>query len=76
LTLCFSEPPYHGPFVIRAQRLDGSVRSPSARRRPLAPSVAPPGETLNSHAGYRTAPGGTWVKAPGRYAWQIDGLSS
>jgi hypothetical protein len=23
--------------------------------------------------GYRTVPGGTWIKAPGCYAWQVDG---
>jgi hypothetical protein len=23
--------------------------------------------------GYRTVPGGTWIKSPGCYAWQVDG---
>jgi hypothetical protein len=41
----------------------------------IAPLVVPPGPTLNSGEGYREAPGGLWVKAPGCYAWQVDGLT-
>ena len=74
-TLWFSEPSYQGPFVIRAKRIDGSGPIAFGETPTLAPLVVPPGETLNSSAGYRTAPGGTWVKAPGCYAWQVDGLN-
>jgi hypothetical protein len=74
-TLWFSAPSYQGPFVIRGQRLDGSGPIAFGETPTLAPLVVPPGETLNSDAGYRTAPGGTWVKAPGCYGWQIDGLT-
>ena len=74
-TLWFSVPSYQGPFVIRARRLDGSGPIAFGGSPTLAPLVVPPGETLNSGAGYRTAPGGTWVKAPGCYGWQIDGLT-
>ncbi|HEV8688078.1 MAG TPA: hypothetical protein VGQ84_12440, partial [Gaiellaceae bacterium] len=31
------------------------------------------GEPLNSRDGWRTWPGGTWLRTPGCYAWQIDG---
>ena len=48
-------------FGLAAKRLNGVV--------------VPPGPTLNSDAGWRTAPGGTWVGTPGCYAWQIDGLT-
>ncbi len=27
------------------------------------------------HGGWREAPGGLWVRTPGCYAWQVDGLS-
>ncbi len=74
-TLWFSAPAYRGPFLIRAQRLDGQGPIAFGETPILSPLVVPPGETLNSHAGYRTAPGGTWVKAPGCYGWQIDGLN-
>jgi len=74
-TLWFSEPSYQGPFVIRAKRLDGSGPVAFGETPTLAPLVVPAGETLNSGAGYRTAPGGTWVKTPGCYGWQIDGLN-
>ena len=74
-TLWFSEPSYKGPFVIRGKRLDGSGPIAFGETPTLAPLVVPPGDTINSYAGYRTAPGGTWVKAPGCYGWQIDGLA-
>jgi hypothetical protein len=73
-TLWFSLPAYQGPFVIRATRLDGPgpvALGESAGRVPL---VIPPGPTLNSFFGYRTVPGGLWVKSPSCYAWQVDGL--
>ncbi len=40
----------------------------------MAPLVVPPGPTLNSFFGYGTVPGGLFVKTPGCYAWQVDGL--
>jgi hypothetical protein len=35
----------------------------------------PPGPTLNGAGGWREAPSGLWVRAPGCYAWQVDGLT-
>jgi hypothetical protein len=31
------------------------------------------GPTLNGRDGWRQWPGGTWLRTPGCYAWQIDG---
>jgi hypothetical protein len=74
-TLWFSVPGYHGPFLISAERLDRPGPVAFGESPTLAPLVVPPGQTLNTGAGYRTAPGGTWVRAPGCYAWQVDGLT-
>ncbi len=75
-TLWFAMPSYDGPFVVRGERLgapgpinvDGSATNPS-------PLVVPPGPTENTQGGVRVAPVSTWVKSPGCYAWQVDGLS-
>jgi len=75
-TLWFAMPDYSGPFVIRGERLggsgpinvDGSATNPS-------PLVVPPGPTPNTEGGIRVAPVSTWVRSPGCYAWQVDGLS-
>jgi hypothetical protein len=73
-TLWFSLPAYQGPFVIRAKRL-GRIGPVAVGEGPtVGPLVVPPGLTLNSGLGYRTAPGGLFVKTPGCYAWQVDGL--
>lgn len=68
-TLWFSVPAYQGPFVIRAKRLDGRGPIAMGEAPRVAPLVVPPGPTLNGRAGWREAPGSTWVMAPGCYAW-------
>ncbi|HEY5457577.1 MAG TPA: hypothetical protein VIJ96_19100 [Acidothermaceae bacterium] len=72
-TLWFSVPTYQGPFIIRATRLDGVIVMGEGPT--VGTLVVPPGPTLNGGPGWRTAPGGTWVMAPGCYAWQVDGLT-
>lgn len=74
-TLWISAPAYQGPFVIRAKRLGRP--GPVALGGPpaAAPLVVPPGPTLNGAGGWREAPSGLWVRAPGCYAWQVDGLT-
>ncbi len=75
-TLWFAMPSYDGPFVVRGERLgrpgplnvDGSATNPS-------PLVVPPGPTANTENGIRVAPVSSWMKSPGCYAWQVDGLS-
>lgn len=74
-TLWFSMPTYQGPFVIRAERLGRPGPIALGESPIIAPLVVPPGPTLNGGNGWRTAPGGTWVKSPGCYAWQVDGLT-
>jgi hypothetical protein len=70
-----SPPSYQGPFIVRGTRLDrrgilGFGGSPKP-----GPLVAPPGPTINSFSGYRTWPDAAWVRHPGCYAWQVDGLT-
>ena len=83
-TLWFTMPGYDGPFVVRATRLGkpGAIEVQSGGDGPgSGPLVVPAGPTLNSYPVattntdnlYRTVPGGTWVKVPGCYAWQVDG---
>lgn len=73
-TLWFSLPAYQGPFVIRATRLDRPGPAALGEGPGVVPLVIPPGPTLNTFVGYRTVPGGLWVKSPGCYAWQVDGV--
>lgn len=75
-TLWFSLPAYQGPFVIRAKRLGHPGPAAQGEGPVVGPLVIPPGPTFNSFAdGYREVPGGLWVKTPGCYAWQVDGLN-
>ncbi len=74
-TLWFSVPAYQGPFIIRAKRLGHPGPVALGEGPTVAPLVVPPGPTLNGTGGWREAPGGLWVKTPGCYAWQVDGLT-
>jgi hypothetical protein len=74
-TLWFSMPAYQGPFVIRAKRLGAPGPVALGGQPATAPLVVPPGPTLNGTGGWREAPGALWVKTPGCYAWQVDGLT-
>jgi hypothetical protein len=74
-TLWFSVPTYTGPFVVRVARLDGQGQMGLGEPRIEGPLVVPPGPTLNGSDGYRTSPGSLWVKTPGCYGWQVDGLT-
>ncbi|HEY3036520.1 MAG TPA: hypothetical protein VGJ54_17915 [Streptosporangiaceae bacterium] len=74
-TLWFSVPAYQGPFIIRAERLGRPGPVALGEGPTVAPLVVPPGPTMNGTGGWREAPGGLWVRAPGCYAWQVDGLT-
>jgi hypothetical protein len=72
----FSVPAYHGPFLVRAKRLDRSGPiTLGARPTQTAPLLVPSGPAANGLAGWREFPYSTFVKAPGCYAWQVDGLT-
>jgi hypothetical protein len=72
----FSVPTYQGPFLVRAKRLDrpGPVRL-GAGPAQTTPLVVPRGQTPNGTNGWREIPYFTFVKAPGCYGWQVDGLT-
>lgn len=80
-TTWFSVPAYQGPFVVRAKRLGhpGPV-SQGGIPPVIAPLVVPPGPTIstvprsNGRPGYREVITVLWVRSPGCYAWQVDGL--
>lgn len=68
---------YQGPFVIRAQPLQhsGPIRIGTGGPPPAGPLVVAAGPTLNSGRGYRTLPSGVWVRHPGCYGVQVDGVN-
>ena len=71
-----SGPQYQGPFMVRGKRLDGPGTVAFGGSSPaITTFVEPPGPDPNSYGPYRTPPGSFWVKGPGCYGFQIDGLS-
>lgn len=72
----FSLPAYQGPFIVRAARIDsgGDVRLGASPEYRTA-LVVPPGPTDNGTQGWREVPYFTFVRGPGCYAWQLDGLT-
>lgn len=74
-TLWFADPSYQGPLRIRGARIDAAGPVAFGYIHNLAELIFPDGPTLNeSDDGYREAPVATWLKTPGCYAWQVDGL--
>jgi len=73
-TLWFTDPSYQGPVRIRGARIDAPGEMAFGEAPSAGELIIPPGPTLNEVAGYREAPGGTYVRAPGCYAWQVDGV--
>jgi hypothetical protein len=72
-TLWFARPSYQGPAFIRGLQLDGPHNIVFGEAPSLTNPVLPPGPTVNGMNGWREWPGGTWLRAPGCYGWQIDG---
>jgi hypothetical protein len=72
-TLWFGRPSYQGPVLIRGRRLDGPGRIVMGEAPSLLDPQLPPGPTINGTGGWREWPGGTWLRKPGCYAWQVDG---
>jgi hypothetical protein len=75
-TLWFTLPSYTDVVLIRGARIDGNGPVGFGEDKPvLGHLIIPPGPTLNGQDGYREAPGGTFIKSPGCYAFQVDGLN-
>jgi hypothetical protein len=72
-TLWFARPDYQGPVFIRGRQLDGSHKTVFGEAPVLIDPQMGPGATINGADGWREWPGGTWLRSPGCYAWQIDG---
>jgi hypothetical protein len=73
-TLWFSDPTYQGPWRIRGQRIDAEGIIAFGEQPTVGELVVPPAPTLTGGDGYREAPGGTYIRAAGCYASQIDGV--
>lgn len=65
---------YRGPVAIRGVLLDGSGDVGIGAPDTTAYVEPPLGGDANVHDGYRTPPATIWVKTPGCYGFQIDGL--
>jgi hypothetical protein len=72
-TLWFARPEYRGPVFIRGRQLDGPHTIVSGEGHTLVDPQLGPGDTLNGIEGWREWPGGTSLRTPGCYAWQVDG---
>jgi hypothetical protein len=70
-TLWFARPEYRGPVFIRGRQLDG--RHTIVMGGLLIDPQLGPGDTINGMNGWREWPGGTSLRTPGCYAWQVDG---
>jgi hypothetical protein len=74
--LWVSAPEYDGPILIRGGRVDGTggVGFTAVNWAPLVELQLPPGPALNTdNRGWRGWPSATRVRAPGCYAYQVDG---
>jgi hypothetical protein len=72
-TLWFARPSYQGPVLIRGTELSGSHEPRFGEDGSLVDPLLSAGPTTNGEHGFREWPGATWVRAPGCYAWQVDG---
>jgi hypothetical protein len=74
-TLWFARPEYEGPVLIRGRQLDGPRMVVFGEAPSLVDPQMGPGATLNGRDGWRQWPGATWLRTPGCYAWQVDGIN-
>jgi hypothetical protein len=72
----FSSPDYQEAFLVRTKRLDrGGPIALGARPTDATSVLVPSGPAANGQEGWREFPYSTFVKSPGCYAWQVDGLT-
>lgn len=72
-TLWFSPATYQGPVLIRGQRLDEPGPVAFGEGPTSAWLLGAPGPTINGGDEFRQWPGGTFVRSPGCYGFQVDG---
>jgi hypothetical protein len=68
-------PHYSGWVIVRGKQLDGNGALAALGDATVGAIVIPPGRTLNTFAGWREQPSGTYVRGPGCYGFQVDGSS-
>jgi hypothetical protein len=73
-TLWFARPGYGGPVFIRGRQLDGAHVTVFGEAPTIVDPLLRAGATTNGRNGFREWPGATFLRAPGCYAWQVDGL--
>jgi hypothetical protein len=74
-TLWFASPRYAGPTLIRGRQLDGPHLTVFGEQPSILDPLLRAGPTANGRNGFREWPGATYLRAPGCYAWQVDGLA-
>jgi hypothetical protein len=74
-TLWFAWPEYRGPVFIRGRQLDGLRTVVLGESPRLVDPQLGPGDTVNGMNGWREWPGGTYLRTPGCYGWQVDGTN-
>jgi len=72
-TLWFARPEYRGPVFIRGRQLDGPHTVVLGEGPSLVDPQLGPGDTVNGIEGWREWPGGSDLRTPGCYGWQVDG---
>jgi hypothetical protein len=72
-TLWFASPEYRGPVFVRGRQLDGPRIIALGESPRLMDAQLGPGDTINGMYGWREWPGGTYLRTPGCYGWQVDG---
>lgn len=71
-----TRPDYRGPLLVRGKQLDGpnELRFESGANPPAELQLPSAGGGSQQDPGWRFWPSYTRVRAPGCYAWQVDGL--
>ncbi len=74
-TLWIVSPGYRGWVLVRGRRLDRPGPIALLAEAGIGPLLVPPNGGPNDAGGWREQPSGTYVKAAGCYAFQVDGTS-
>jgi hypothetical protein len=74
-TVWLTRPGYHGPLVVRGRELDGSAPVDLGGDPGMKHYVLPSGPDINGGDGYRPGISYVWLKRPGCYGFQMDGIT-